>query len=286
MSVVIASRLSSAAGTGEVLVQDLVQALVASRDGVTLEVACDYELKGVPDPGAGVEVALAGAGAGGERPGRRIRPDPAEAPGPMRLSGEGRRSPGDIRMPPMLAAYAEEPLIGRDREIASCARRPLPGTGRRAVLILGEPGIGKTRHAAAAAAEAHADGAVVVLARCPPEAVDRVRALGARDRRAGARRRRRLARDAGRGRRRRARRARARAERACDARRSSCRRARSWPPRAPATGCCAASVRRWRAPPVTRPCTWCSTMPTGATPPPRRRSGTCWRAPPRSWCWW
>ena len=50
MSVVIASRLSSAAGTGEVLVQDLVQALVASRDGVALEEARDYELKGVPAP--------------------------------------------------------------------------------------------------------------------------------------------------------------------------------------------------------------------------------------------
>ena len=46
-----------------------------------------------------------------------------------------------------------------------------PGSGRRAVVILGEPGIGKTRHAAAAAAEAHARGATVVLARCPPEAV-------------------------------------------------------------------------------------------------------------------
>jgi len=37
MSVVIASRLSSAAGTGEVLVQDVVRALVASRGGVALE---------------------------------------------------------------------------------------------------------------------------------------------------------------------------------------------------------------------------------------------------------
>ena len=47
MTVVIASRLSSVAGTGEVLVQELVQALVASRDGVALEAARDYELKGV-----------------------------------------------------------------------------------------------------------------------------------------------------------------------------------------------------------------------------------------------
>ncbi len=50
MAVVIASRLSSAAGSGEVLVQDVVRALVASRDGVVLEEASEYELKGVPTP--------------------------------------------------------------------------------------------------------------------------------------------------------------------------------------------------------------------------------------------
>ena len=37
------------------------------------------------------------------------------------------------------------------------------------MLILGEPGIGKTRHAAAAAAEAHGEGAWWCMARCPPE---------------------------------------------------------------------------------------------------------------------
>lgn len=50
MTVVIASRLSSAAGTGEVLVQELVVDLVASRDGVALDAARDFELKGVPTP--------------------------------------------------------------------------------------------------------------------------------------------------------------------------------------------------------------------------------------------
>jgi len=50
MSVVIASRLSSAAGTGEILVHDLVQALVASRDGVALGEIRQLDLKGVPGP--------------------------------------------------------------------------------------------------------------------------------------------------------------------------------------------------------------------------------------------
>jgi len=47
MVVVIASRLCSAARSGEVLVQDLVRELVASRDGVALGDAASYELKGV-----------------------------------------------------------------------------------------------------------------------------------------------------------------------------------------------------------------------------------------------
>ncbi len=50
MAVVIASRLCSAAASGEVLVQDLVGALVASREGVELSEAHSYTLKGVPAP--------------------------------------------------------------------------------------------------------------------------------------------------------------------------------------------------------------------------------------------
>lgn len=49
MAVVIASRLCSAAGSGEVLVQDLVTLLVASTDAVSLDELKSYELKGVPE---------------------------------------------------------------------------------------------------------------------------------------------------------------------------------------------------------------------------------------------
>jgi class 3 adenylate cyclase len=178
MAVVIASRLSSAAETGEVLVQELVQALVASRDGVALEATRDYELKGVPapvrasrlrwrelvlEPPSDGDVAPVGAGGGDSAR--------ASSSGPAAATGNGTSPPAGIRLPPILAAYAEEPLIGRDREIDMLRKATTPRDGRRAVLVLGEPGIGKTRHAAAAAAEAHAGGAVVVLARCPPEAV-------------------------------------------------------------------------------------------------------------------
>jgi class 3 adenylate cyclase/tetratricopeptide (TPR) repeat protein len=156
MAVVISSRLSSAAPTGEVLVQDLVQALVASRDGVGLEEPRDYQLKGVPTPVRAANLRW-----------RELVSEPIE-------EGESDRSAPSaigVRLPPILAAFAEEPLIGRDREISELQEATAPRHGPRAVVILGEPGIGKTRHAAAAAAEAHQRGATVVLARCPPEVV-------------------------------------------------------------------------------------------------------------------
>jgi tetratricopeptide (TPR) repeat protein len=165
MTVVIASRLSSAASTGEVLVQDLVKALVASRDGVSLETAREYELKGVPEPVRASMLAWRDLVAPAPAP-----PEPEEP------------EAGGSRLPPVLAAFAAEPLIGRDREIAALREVTAPRPGRHAVLVLGEPGIGKTRHAAAAAAAAQTEGATVVLARCPPEAVTPfepwVRAIG------------------------------------------------------------------------------------------------------------
>jgi class 3 adenylate cyclase/tetratricopeptide (TPR) repeat protein len=155
MTVVIASRLAAAATTGEVLVQDLVQALVASRDGVALEPAREYELKGVPLPVRASGLLW-----------RELMPEPADE-----QPGTAAAPSAQVRLPPIITAYAEEPLIGRDREIATLREATAPRAGRRAVLILGEPGIGKTRHAAAAATAAHAEGATVVLARCPPEAI-------------------------------------------------------------------------------------------------------------------
>ncbi len=165
MSVVIASRLSSAAGTGEVLVQDLVHGLVASRDGVVLDESRDYDLKGVPAPVGASRLRWRELAANREGDGAA----PAEAD--RTSAPEAGDSSTYVQLPPILAAYAEEPLIGRDREIAMLRERTAPRPGRRAALILGEPGIGKTRHAAAAASEAHAGGAMVVLARCPPETV-------------------------------------------------------------------------------------------------------------------
>jgi class 3 adenylate cyclase/tetratricopeptide (TPR) repeat protein len=168
MSVVIASRLSSAAGTGEVLVHGLVQALVASRDGLELEPLGEYTLKGIPTPVQAsrlrwrelanmVEEGAAAETLAASRADNR-RNEPTRPP-----------DPGAIRLPPPLAAFGDEPLIGRDLEIDRLREASKPRDVCRAVLILGEPGIGKTRHAAAVAAEAHAEGSLVVLARCQPD---------------------------------------------------------------------------------------------------------------------
>lgn len=168
MAVVIASRLCATARSGEVLVQELVHGLVASREGVALDQAESYELKGVPTPVRASRLRW-----------RELeREDSIAAPQP-RVA----RSAHGVPLPQALAAYGAEPLIGRDREIGVLREAIAPRAGRQAVLVLGEPGIGKTCHAAAAAAEAHAGGAMVVLARCPPEAAIAfepwVRAIGA-----------------------------------------------------------------------------------------------------------
>jgi class 3 adenylate cyclase len=167
MAVVIASRLCSAAASGEVLVQDLVHALVASRDGVSLDEAESYELKGVPLPVRASKLRWRELEP--VRPGSDIEAEPMLAE-PVLEAGEA-APPGEpgVPLPQMLSAYAVEPLIGRNHEIGLLREAIAPRQGRQAMLVLGEPGIGKTRHAAAAAAEAHAEGAVVVLARCPAE---------------------------------------------------------------------------------------------------------------------
>ena len=50
MAVVIAARLCGAAGSGHVLVQDVVRSLVASRDGMTFDPSEPLMLKGIPEP--------------------------------------------------------------------------------------------------------------------------------------------------------------------------------------------------------------------------------------------
>ncbi len=73
----------------------------------------------------------------------------------------------------IVAARRRGPLVGRERELALLrALWARAGRdGRTAVLVTGEPGIGKTRLVAELAAEVHAQGAVVLYGRAEEEAL-------------------------------------------------------------------------------------------------------------------
>jgi hypothetical protein len=76
-------------------------------------------------------------------------------------------------LPPGLASITATPIAGRSREldaIAACWAE-VRGGGRRAVVVLGEPGIGKTRLIAEGACRAHGDGALVLFGRCDRDAL-------------------------------------------------------------------------------------------------------------------
>ncbi len=67
-----------------------------------------------------------------------------------------------------LATRAPFPFIGRvtEREVITTAWKEAAGGTRRAVLLAGEPGVGKTRLAAEVAARAAEDGGLVLAGRC------------------------------------------------------------------------------------------------------------------------
>jgi DNA-binding SARP family transcriptional activator len=81
-----------------------------------------------------------------------------------------------VELPPELATRARAPLVGRGREMAELEQLWVTATGRQAgdspgriVLMVGDPGIGKTRLAAELARRVHAQGAGVIAGRAPQE---------------------------------------------------------------------------------------------------------------------
>lgn len=78
------------------------------------------------------------------------------------------RHRADSPIPAALRGYAETQLVGRARELAALDRSWSAAMGRRASLALvsGEPGVGKTRLAAALAQHAVSMGAAVLYGRC------------------------------------------------------------------------------------------------------------------------
>ena len=137
-----AARICALAEPGEVLVGDVARVLAASRAGCEWVERGSYALKGLPEP-----VQVWG-----------VRWSPA--PDPERLP-----------LPSLLVSEEAMAFSGRHDEFAVMldAWAQAAGGARRAVLVSGEPGIGKTRLAAEVAAVAHAQGAVVLYGRCDDE---------------------------------------------------------------------------------------------------------------------
>jgi len=138
--VVEAARLLSAAGAGQILCSALVRAMAGSRAGVAFTDLGALELKGLPDPVPACEVAW--------------EPVTEAAAAAMPL--------------PSVVTGVGHIFVGRDEELARLRqwwKEARAGT-RRLVLVGGEPGVGKTRLAAALAHELHADGALVLAGRC------------------------------------------------------------------------------------------------------------------------
>jgi class 3 adenylate cyclase len=138
--VVEAARLCSVADPGQILATEVVRVLSGGRGGLDFVGRGPMALKGLPDPVAVVEIAWA--------------PEPAE-----------------ISLPPLLASLGGPFFVGRDLEaetLLSAWKESLEGK-RRAVLVAGEPGVGKTRLVHELAVRAQEGGATILYGRCDEE---------------------------------------------------------------------------------------------------------------------
>ncbi len=138
--VVVAKRLCDAAAGGQILASELVRGLVGTRGSFVFSSLGPVELKGLAQPLVACEVGWTPAPA-------RAGPGPAAA----------RADPGALR------------LVGRDGELGILeAELALAASGRlRVVLLVGDPGIGKTRLAGELVAR-HAGDVVGLSARAYP----------------------------------------------------------------------------------------------------------------------
>ena len=136
--IVEASRLCEAAAPGQVLASDIVRAVARRRHGPAFASVGAVPAKGLPGGVDAVEVAW-------------IPPDPDESP-----------------LPAPLAASVSDVFVGRTRELDELQRawKSAVAGERFAVLLGGEPGIGKTRLAAEMARLAHAEAGVILHGHC------------------------------------------------------------------------------------------------------------------------
>jgi DNA-binding SARP family transcriptional activator len=147
--VVVAKRLCDQAAGGQILAGALVAALVGSRGGYRFSPLGPLTLQGLAAPIPAVAVEW----------------QPAELGEPVKV--DELASPLPIALPALLTGVGRV-FVGRDAELdqlLAAWKEALVG-GRRLVVVGGEPGVGKTRLAAALAAEVHAEGATVLAGRC------------------------------------------------------------------------------------------------------------------------
>jgi len=136
--VIEAARLCAAAKGGQILASALVETLSGGRAKQRFDPVGSLELKGIPAPVP--TVAVAWQESGGSTP---------------------------IPLPPALAEATQLSFVGRgaERQKLSELWRTAQAGERRAALIAGEPGIGKTRLAAELASAAADAGAIVLFGR-------------------------------------------------------------------------------------------------------------------------
>ena len=140
-----AARLCAAANGGQILVADLVRALARGRGGFVFDSYGALELKGLPEP---VETCSVGW-------------EP--------LPSGGSENP--VPFPPALVPGTTAGYVGRSdvRDVLRSLWDETKLEGPRTVLLVGEPGIGKTRTAYEIAKEARESGATVLFGRCDDE---------------------------------------------------------------------------------------------------------------------
>lgn len=138
--VVEAARLCGAASGGQILVTELVRALVGGRGGYTFESLGPRELKGLAAPLEVFEVRW-------EPPSETAA---VTVPIPARLA----------RAPDVFAGRVDQLRV-----LTECWKRATTGDGGLVVLV-GDAGIGKTSLVGAFARQAHDEGATVAYGRC------------------------------------------------------------------------------------------------------------------------
>jgi class 3 adenylate cyclase/DNA-binding CsgD family transcriptional regulator len=145
-AVVVARRLCDAARGGQILASELVAGLVGSRGTFYFRPVGPLKLKGLTDPMPAVDV--------GWREPADGRDDEAPEAEPAR---------------PRLQAHGAYGIVGRDREIDALEREVERARGGefRAVLLVGDAGVGKTRLASELSLQ-HQDGVIGMSARAYP----------------------------------------------------------------------------------------------------------------------